>query len=493
MNEGPDDKTSENRVLGEFRILRRLGKGGMAEVFLAEQTSLHRCVAVKVLRTELLSNETNLQRFEQEAKAAGGLNHPNIVQIYTVGEHNGTHYIAQEYVDGMNLREFLNRKGPPRLAVALRIMKQVAAALQAAAEAGIVHRDIKPENILINRKGEAKVADFGLAQLSLGEERVNLTQVGTTMGTPLYMSPEQVQGKQLDHRSDIYSFGVTCYHILLGRPPFQGETALSVAVQHLNDTPVALQEARPDLLPALCAIVHKMMAKWPQQRYADARSIIQDLKRLSQSIEKNPQADAVDIAIGELKPATSTVSAKTSSRWSPGLLWVVFLMVCLVVGGSFAAIGWWLRPQNPLQTPAATLPPQTTIEEQFDFAQILGDDEDAWRAVMDYSPGNLRYQQLAKVQLGVLYLRTLQYDDAKNIFDELAALGDDELKAKGWAGIAVLAALQGDHEQSRQLIETRLSTMRAHLDPESELAAFLSEADDQNHFERQRRNRKKGQ
>ncbi len=138
---------------------------------------------------------TIVKRFEQEAKAAAGLIHPNIVQVYAFGQQDGMHYIAQEYVQGLNLRQFLNRKGPPELLVAYHVMRQVAAALAVAGDAGIVHRDIKPENILITRKGEAKVTDFGLAQLADSEQRVQLTQVGITMGTPLYMSPEQINGE----------------------------------------------------------------------------------------------------------------------------------------------------------------------------------------------------------------------------------------------------------------------------------------------------------
>src|SRR5258708_34478727 len=192
-----------DQMLGEFRILRRLGRGGMADVYLAEQTTLKRNVAIKVLHPDRLTDDTYLKRFQTEAMAAGSLNHPNIIQVLMIGEQEGVQYIAQEYVPGMNLRQFLSRKGPPELAVALRVFKQVALALQAAHAAGIVHRDIKPENIMITRKGEVKVADFGLAQLSQGGERVNLTQTGVTMGTPLYMSPKHVNGSKLDLRTDI--------------------------------------------------------------------------------------------------------------------------------------------------------------------------------------------------------------------------------------------------------------------------------------------------
>ena len=164
-------------TLGEFHLLRRLGKGGMAEVWLAEQTSLRRQVAVKILRPDFVADASYVKRFRHEATAAGSLNHPNIVQVYMVGEQDNIHFIAQEYVQGRTLKEFITRKGPLEVPIALHILKQVAAALQVAATSGIVHRDIKPENVLLTKKGEAKVADFGLAQLSLHGEKVALTQV----------------------------------------------------------------------------------------------------------------------------------------------------------------------------------------------------------------------------------------------------------------------------------------------------------------------------
>src|SRR5580704_17755787 len=308
------EEISEDGIkqLGEFRILRPLGRGGMSEVYLAEQTSLHRQVAVKVLRPELLSDVTILKRFELEAKSAAGLMHSNIVQVYSFGQQDGLYYIAQEYVQGMNLRQLLNRRGPPELLVAYHIMRQVAAALTVAAEAGIVHRDIKPENILITRKGEAKVADFGLAQLAQSEQRVDLTQVGMTMGTPLYMSPEQINGESVDHRSDIYSFGVTCYRMLSGHPPFRGDTTLSVAMQHLTRKPEDLGTLRKDLPPVICEIVHKMMARSPGDRYQHAREITHDLKKVGRMIKEDPNA-AGAVKLSEITTPTSTSSPAAST------------------------------------------------------------------------------------------------------------------------------------------------------------------------------------
>ncbi len=276
--EAAADADLSGRTLGDYRLLRRLGRGGMAEVYLADQASLRRQVALKVLKSGLASDDVYVKRFHQEAQAAAALVHANIVQVYEVGRIDGVHYIAQEYVQGNNLRELLVRQGPPDARLAIRIMRQAAAALYRASERGIVHRDIKPENIMLTRAGEVKVADFGLARVTRDGDALNLTQVGVTMGTPLYMSPEQVEGKPIDHRSDIYSLGVTCYHMLTGAPPFRGETALSVAVQHLKSQPERLENLRPDLPTALCRIVHKMLEKDASHRYNSARELLKDLR-----------------------------------------------------------------------------------------------------------------------------------------------------------------------------------------------------------------------
>jgi serine/threonine protein kinase len=274
----PADMAAEDQVAG-YRLLRRLGRGAMAEVYLAEQCSLRRHVALKILHANLAVEQSYVTRFRQEAQAAASLVHPNIVQIYEVGCDGGSHFIAQEYVPGLNLREWLTRHGTPPLPLALGIMRQVAAALAKASEHGIVHRDIKPDNIMVSSSGEVKVADFGLARLSTND--VRLTQEGFTLGTPLYMSPEQVEGRTLDARSDIYSYGVTFYQMLSGQPPFAGETALQVAVQHLRSEPPPLARLRSDLPPALCAMIHKTLAKQPEQRFATAHEMVRLLRSIA--------------------------------------------------------------------------------------------------------------------------------------------------------------------------------------------------------------------
>jgi len=456
-------------MLGEFRILRRLGRGGMAEVYLAEQTMLKRNVAIKVLHKDRVADASYLKRFKTEAMAAASLNHANIIQVLVVGEQDGFHYIAQEYVPGMNLREFLARKGPPELAVAVRIIKQVASALQAAHTAGIVHRDIKPENIMLTRKGEVKVADFGLAQLTQEGERLNLTQDGVTMGTPLYMSPEQVNGSKVDLRTDIYSLGVTCYHMLSGAPPFRGETAISVAVQHLKQEPDPLEKIRGDLPPLLCRIVHKMMAKKPDQRYQTAQAIVKDLKRVTSETEgrDEPAAAGPDLPEGETaeRPGGNLALRILSGVWHlpdwsvARQIWTM-LILALTVGGAAAGIVWVLRVPDPFATPpppaASGAERKSTIAAQYMYAMTLKDSIDAWQAVANYSsdPADRLFRNYGEQHLATLYLAKRRYDEAQAIFDRFAGFGNSEpqFRAFGLAGQAVLLNLKGDYNGSQQVL-----------------------------------------
>ena len=285
------DNDLTGKKLGEFQLLRPLGSGGMAEVYLAEQTTLQRYVAVKIMKPSLMahSGQDLVARFKQEAMMAAGLNHPNIVQVYTIGQEDGLHFIAQEFVQGKDLATILKGKGKPDAASALHVMRQVASALKASGQAGIVHRDIKPENILVTKKGEIKVADFGLAQL--GESTKD--NKGVTMGTPLYMSPEQVSGRELDPRSDIYSFGVTAYQLLCGETPFKGNNAIAIAKQHLTTSPPPLKEKNPALPDILCRMVHRMMAKRRSLRYQSADEVLEDLKKLIVAHKQGRSLDLV--------------------------------------------------------------------------------------------------------------------------------------------------------------------------------------------------------
>ncbi|MDB4679589.1 serine/threonine protein kinase [Planctomycetaceae bacterium] len=464
MAESPSSESSkknlsaedlQDQTLGEFRILRRLGKGGMAEVYLAEQSSIKRQVAIKVLRADLLDekNQILIKRFEQEAKAAGGLTHPNIVQVYVVGNEEGIHYIAQEYVEGPNLKEFVLKKGPPDLKLALHIMRQTAAALQVAAEAGIVHRDIKPENIMLTRKGEVKVADFGLAQLSTNNEGVNLTQVGMTMGTPLYMSPEQIHGKKVDQRSDLYSFGVTCYHMLAGRPPFDGESPMAIAVKHLNEEPEPLAAIRSDLPVRLIEIVNQLMAKKIDDRPNDAGEVLKEIRKISKLIQDDP--DSPDLKLGEFTLSNSQSQAMLvppDLGKKIGLLFAGVIPVLLISAG----VGWVKRTPDPFAAEAPVDRIETTAEEtaaQQYLKALQINTLDAWQAVVTNFPNDPEYSDKALVQVLINLIRVNRLVEAEKLINEFSIRQSDTYAlAVADAGKAILANLDDRYEESHLLI-----------------------------------------
>jgi serine/threonine-protein kinase len=454
----PPDVDFSGRQLGDYRLLRRLGRGGMAEVYLAEQLSLKRQVALKVLRADLAENEDYVRRFHNEAQAAAALVHANIVQIHEVGEIEGVHFIAQEYVQGKNLREYLDRHGAADVRLALHVARQVAAALLRAAQQGIVHRDIKPENVLLSASGEAKVADFGLAHVLRDGEQLNLTQVGVTMGTPLYMSPEQAEGKPLDHRSDLYSLGVTLYHALAGQPPFRGESALALAVQHLKSAPEPLASRRPDLPEGLCRIVHRLLEKDPAKRYESARELLRDLRlAAAEALGDSEDDDELWRSLGaELAgpmEATRRLNdvMKTAAlvRHRPAREWLWLsggLAAALVLG---AACVWAVRPAPLLPGtagPYLEVPRQKSAEAQYIYAG-LAPTKGHWQAVIDYKPYDEFYALLAKKELALLHLQDDEHEVAGAIFQELAGLPEfeKELRAFGIGGQAVIDSLEGRH------------------------------------------------
>jgi serine/threonine-protein kinase len=459
------------KLIGSLHLMRRLGRGAMADVYLAEQSGLNRWVAVKILKPELASDPTYVKRFRREAQAAASLVHANIAQIHEVGQTDGLHYIVQEYVQGQNLRQWLARNGPPGLPMALAIMRQVASALGKAAQHGVVHRDIKPENVMITGSGEVKVADFGLARMvrDVNTTATNLTEVGITMGTPLYMSPEQVEGKPLDHRSDLYSFGVMTYHMLTGKPPFDGETALAVAVQHVKKQARPLEVERPDLPPALCRVVHQMLAKNPDQRYQSSQELLRELYRIRVECCPNaPSDDLGDWDVTGFEPLTDRrIQAKkqlaeamhTADAASPTRFRVV---LAVLAGAVFLAAGvtaWaTMRPAPLLSAPgqagSLTFPRQATVLRQYYYASQIGTEE-AWRSVIQYFPDNHYYVLRAEQQLGRIYLRDRDLDNALKTFDDLAAVpsSDTEFRAFGLAGKCGVLSLKGDYAGSAKALD----------------------------------------
>ena len=447
------------RRLGDYQLLRRLGRGGMAEVYLAEQHSLRRQVAFKVLRSNLALDAAYVRRFHNEAQAAAKLVHANIVQIHEVGCIDGIHFIAQEYVAGQNLKQVLVRRGSGlEAAPAANIIRQVAAALHKAAEQKIIHRDIKPENIMLAPSGEVKVADFGLARVVREGEALNLTEIGITMGTPLYMSPEQVEGKDVDPRSDIYSLGVTSYQMLAGRPPFDGETALAIAVQHLRNEPLRLETLRPDIPSGLCRVVHKMLAKSPQDRFQKPADVLKELRTLTiRGLGDEWQHDLAGWSTTEMVTngegrtqatqmlATVLVEQKKLSaqraRWGLATL-CMFLALSLGL-----AAAYFTRPQSLLtaaQPKTLEVPKLANAELQY-WNAFFTPSEEAWTAVAKHFPPaekteNQLWCRKASYRLGEYYLNGNELEKSLNTYQELAAVEEtaQSFRTAGLAGEAVV-------------------------------------------------------
>ncbi len=433
------------RTLGDYQILRRLGVCGMGQVYLARQLSLKREIALKLLRSDLAANPTALKRFEAEAQAVARLNHPNIVHIHQIGEHDGLRYMALEYVEGRNLRDHLARKGPPELLIALSVMRQVTQALQNAHDQGIVHRDIKPENILVTRKVDVKVTDFGLSRFFAGEmPATNLTQSGLTLGTPLYMSPEQVQGLTVDQRSDIYSLGVTCYHLLSGEPPFRGATGFDVALKHVQEQPRPLRELCPDLPTDLCGMVHKMMAKEPVERYQSAREILRDLSRVRDGVAltlTGSEGKTQSLAIGGVNtqaistlPAAPVVAHPVTPALPPHPAEVVTVAVIPswfrwgAIGlGCVAAIAGGVLLATAVNPPAPTPVPRTTPSLESGLPdlrlshKLVTTRERELLAVLASRETPPQDVINASIELGLLYLHEQRLDEAEARFKKLSS------------------------------------------------------------------------
>ena len=259
---------------GRYRVLKRLGSGGMADVYCAEDTQLGRRVALKMLYRRFAEDEEFVERFRREASSAAGLQHPNIVGVFDRGEWDGTYYIAMEYLEGQTLKQLVREHGacPPELAIDITI--QVLRAARFAHKRGIVHRDIKPHNVILDAEGRAKVTDFGIARAGASD----MTETGSIMGTAQYLSPEQAQGQPVSPRSDLYSVGVLLYELLTGRVPFDAESPVTIALKHVSERPQPPSELNPDVPPALEAVVMRALEKDPARRFADADEFIAALE-----------------------------------------------------------------------------------------------------------------------------------------------------------------------------------------------------------------------
>jgi eukaryotic-like serine/threonine-protein kinase len=261
-------------IKNRYMIVSRLGEGGMADVYLAIDTLLNREVAIKVLRGELSTDAVSLLRFKREANAASTLNHPNIVEIYDVGEEGGKHFIVMEVVRGKTLKQLISQRGAMEKEEALAIMKQLIAAISEAHRKNIIHRDIKPQNVLVKDDGTVKITDFGIA---LAQDAMQLTQTDAVMGSVHYLAPECARGEAASNQSDVYSLGIVLYELLRGEVPFNGEAPVQIAIKHMREEIPSIREFNPTLPQSLENIILKATAKNKNLRYQSAKDMSDDL------------------------------------------------------------------------------------------------------------------------------------------------------------------------------------------------------------------------
>ena len=301
-------------VDGRYRVLRRLGSGGMADVYCAEDTHLGRRVAIKVLHRRFAQDQEFVERFRREAKSAAGLNHPNVVGVFDRGEHEGTYYIAMEFLEGRTLKEIVAAEAPLAQERVIDLGLQILQAAGFAHSHGVIHRDFKPHNVIVDDAGHAKVTDFGIARAGASE----MTETGSIMGTAQYLSPEQAQGHAVTATSDVYSIGVMLYEMLAGRLPFEGDSAVAVALKHLSEPPAPISHWRPDVHPALEAVVMAALAKDPSQRWQSAEDLAGGLEAARSQIEAGSNGqDTADFAAIPIPVADETAPTQLAGTAAP--------------------------------------------------------------------------------------------------------------------------------------------------------------------------------
>jgi len=308
------DTLSGTLFAGRYRISRKLGGGGMADVYLAEDQTLGRRVAIKMLHGRYANDEQFVERFRREATHAAGLSHPNIVSIFDRGEADGSYFIVMEYVEGKTLKELIRSRGFCPIPVAIAYTRQILSALRYAHRNGVIHRDIKPHNVIVDPEGVIKVTDFGIARAGVSQ----MTEEGAIIGTAQYLSPEQARGAPVDQTSDLYSTGIVLFELLTGEVPFTGDSPVEIAMKHLAEAPPTPSDLRPDVPEDLDLVVVRALAKEPADRYQSAAAMDADLETVARGGRVAAEtADAATIILSGERAAEATAVTQLARRGPP--------------------------------------------------------------------------------------------------------------------------------------------------------------------------------
>jgi eukaryotic-like serine/threonine-protein kinase len=461
-----DDTQPGQPFDGRYRVLGRLGVGGMATVYLAEDSSLGRKVALKVMAERYAEDGEFVERFRREAQAAARLNHPNIIAVYDRGEADGRPYIAMEYLQGRTLKQVIQKEGPLPPERAIAVAMQVLAGLRYAHEHGVVHRDVKPHNVLVGDDGRIKVTDFGIAHA--GDPQ--MTEVGSIVGTAQYLSPEQARGRSVGPQTDVYSLGVVLYEMLAGRVPFEGDSSVAIAMQHVSDEAPPLRSLVPQVPESLAMVVAHSMLKQPEQRYGSADEFSADLDRVRRGLvpaaataliemppreptERVPAVEATRIAPPSPAPPPSLLSGeklpprpvpRKRSRWP----WLLVLLLVLAVGALAAfALGVGSGDDTPTtsgSTPTTTQ--ETTVAQTKKLEDLTGKSfQEAKSALAGYG-----------LKLDVRPQRVRNADAEAGVVVETVPPADSELRS----GDTVLLKISRGQKQVPNIVgETRADAL----------------------------------
>ncbi|HVC83010.1 MAG TPA: protein kinase [Chloroflexota bacterium] len=354
MGRAKETVTNQRIFGGRYRIEAQIADGGMARVYRATDTRLDRLVAIKVLREQFTSQEEFVSRFRQEARMAAGLAHPNIVGVYDVGEEDGLHYMVMEFIEGETLKDVIAREAPMPIEAVIPVMRQLGAALDYAHDHGVIHRDIKPENILLTTRREVKVSDFGIARALAG---AGMTATGTILGSVSYFSPEQASGQPAIAESDLYAAGMVLYEMLTRHLPFAGPNPVAVAMAQVNDEPLSPRGFRPDLSPAVAAVVLKAIAKNPTDRYHSGYELVTALVApTAQRAAARAAAAPLDVTAPMNTPLLMANTPQRPRRGTGGALVALLTTAALLIGAIL--VGRSLTGGNSANgpTPTDTIP-----------------------------------------------------------------------------------------------------------------------------------------